>query len=111
MGHKRLRPQVVNAHILRRRQRMSRINHEHQIVPVKNRRVQLLVFRLERQHPELHLMHQNLPRNISRQRTLHLDFDRGVHPVVQVQRRQQTQRGEFVGRHRQLAFVQTAQLA
>ena len=55
-------------------------------------------------------MPQNVIRNVASEGALHRDFDHRMQPAKLRQDRKQIECSELVGRDRQLAFVQFAQL-
>src|SRR5580693_1351059 len=109
MRDKRFCPELPDAHLPRRGQRMLWRHHEHQLIQVCHHRVQPRLLGLVRQHPKLRTVLQHIVRNAAAQRSLHRDLDHGMQPPELRQHRQQIKRRELIGRDHQLALLQLPQ--
>ncbi len=107
---KRLRPQLVNAHLTRRRQRMSGGYHQRQLVQIHDQRFQLGLLRIVGQHADLDLVLQQIIGNVAAERAPDRDLDGGMQAAKFGENRQQVEHGKFVGGDGQFALLQLAHL-
>src|SRR6266478_355821 len=105
-----LGPQLPDADLLLRSERVSRWNHEGQLVQVHDDRAQPRFLRIVGKNAHLDGVAQQVVGNVAAERPLHRDPDHGMEAAELCQHGQQIERGEFVGRDAQLAGLEFAQL-